>query len=253
MSIRGPDIPEHLAKGHAAPRKGQSAAQSAREIGATWVRTFCEIAELDETKRVLDIGCGPGRMAIAIGEEFNWVNSYTGFDVNREDIEFCTRRISERWPAFRFVHVDLRNVHYNPDGRMDPSQAVFPLSDATADFAFATSVFTHMFREEVERFLLETQRCLARGGVFLATFFLRHSEVEEAVTSGKGKFSFTHRADDVTWFNNPKEKGKAVAFAREFVLRAFGNSGFIDVTHHQGAWCGVSGRHSQDIVVARKP
>ncbi|MGE0828407.1 MAG: class I SAM-dependent methyltransferase [Hyphomonadaceae bacterium] len=252
MIARGPDIPEDLAKDHAAPRAGQTASQSAREIGAIWVKTFQNIGGLKAGQSVLDIGCGPGRMAIAIGEAFNWANPYCGFDVNSADIAFASAEISARWPAFRFTHMDLWNEHYNPRGKIKPAQAIFPMADGDADFAFATSVFTHMFRDEVERFIAEAHRCLKAGGTFLSTFFIRSPDVEEAIATRTARFQFAHRADDVTWFQNPKERGKAVAFARDYALQAFARAGFADVAHHPGAWSGAKGLHQQDVIVARK-
>jgi ubiquinone/menaquinone biosynthesis C-methylase UbiE len=39
-------------------------------MGRKWVETFELWADLNTKDRVLDVGCGPGRMAIAIREKF---------------------------------------------------------------------------------------------------------------------------------------------------------------------------------------
>ena len=62
MSI---NIPEHLAKGHGVAKDGKSFSESAREIGTNWVNRLETYGGLTESASILDIGCGPGRMAIA--------------------------------------------------------------------------------------------------------------------------------------------------------------------------------------------
>lgn len=251
MNARGPEIPEDLAKGHAKTRAGQSAAESARELGAKWTKTFRDLGGLRAGQSVLDIGCGPGRMAIAIGEAFAWDNDYLGFDVNAADIDFCTREITGAHPRFRFLHVDAKNPHYNPKGRVETKTLVFPAPDASIGFAFATSVFTHMFRDDVAHFVRETLRCLKPGGVFLSTWFLRHEAAEAEMQAGRARFAFAHRKEPGVTYSSAAEPAKAVAFTRDAALALF--SGYADVTHCQGGWANLKGRHSQDIIVARKP
>ena len=43
-------------------------------------------------ERVLDVGCGIGRMARPLAGYLTGDGSYDGFDVNREGIRWCTRR-----------------------------------------------------------------------------------------------------------------------------------------------------------------
>ena len=84
MSI---NIPEHLAKGHGVAKDGKPFSKSAREIGANWVNRLETYGGLTESASILNLGCGPGRMAIAIGERFGWKNRYFGFDIKTADID----------------------------------------------------------------------------------------------------------------------------------------------------------------------
>jgi 2-polyprenyl-3-methyl-5-hydroxy-6-metoxy-1,4-benzoquinol methylase len=60
MSLKAP--PTTLARAHGRDRM--------LDMGRKWVETFELWADLNTKDRVLDVGCGPGRMAIAIREKF---------------------------------------------------------------------------------------------------------------------------------------------------------------------------------------
>lgn len=55
-------IRDRLQRGH------RTISESADVIGDRWTRTFQRLGGLSAGKAVLDIGCGPGRMSIAIGD-----------------------------------------------------------------------------------------------------------------------------------------------------------------------------------------
>lgn len=66
------EIDHQLSIGHG----GDS--EKARLIGAKWAETFEIFGDLRSHHSIMDIGCSPGRMAIAIGERFGWSNNYLG-------------------------------------------------------------------------------------------------------------------------------------------------------------------------------
>ena len=231
-------VPRRLALDHG----GAEAAK----IGARWAETFSLYAGLTAESAVLDVGCGPGRMALAIGQRFRFrTPRYLGFDINRRDIEWCTSAITRRHPAYRFSHVDVRNGHYNPSGRIAPENATFPAEDAAYDFAFATSVFTHMRTAEMLRYLAEARRCLRPGGKFLATYFCIGDG-----GNGTARFNFHARLDEHCYTATPDDPEDVIGYERKFVLDRFALAGYRDVQFHRGGWSGVPGRHSQDIIVA---
>ena len=86
--------------------------------------------------------------------------AYVGFDPVAPAVAWC----AARYPAhFRFVHADLRNDLYNPDGAVAATDYRFPVDDGWATLVVATSVFTHLDRPEVDRYLAETRRAMAPG------------------------------------------------------------------------------------------
>src|SRR5881397_313583 len=67
------------------------------------VEALRELCGLRRDSRILDIGCGCGRVASALARYISSTGSYDGFDVAKEAVEWCQRHISARFPNFDFV------------------------------------------------------------------------------------------------------------------------------------------------------
>ena len=210
---------------------------------------FMELAGLRPDERVLDIGSGLGRMAIPLTDYLTRPDAYEGFDVVREAVDRCAHRITSRYPGFRFTWVPLHNDLYTADGAR-ASEFTFPYPDADFDFAWATSVFTHMDRNEVARYLAETRRVMRPGGRFLATFFLMDSQAE--ASSQGGPYAFKVQRDGV-WFMDAEVISANVAFSPEDVEAMARAAGWSSVEVHFGRWSGRSGPtlDFQDLVLLR--
>jgi SAM-dependent methyltransferase len=183
--------------------------------------------------RVLDVGCGIGRVARTLADILDPAagGAYVGFDPVAEAIAWCTDRYPEH---FRFVHADLRNDLYNPAGAVAATEYRFPVDDGWATLVVATSVFTHLDRAASEHYLAEVRRALAPGGVALLTFFLLDADSRAAIADGRVRQAFGGAA--------------AVAHDRVAILDA---SGQPEV--HEGTWRGGAGLSYQDLVVVRAP
>lgn len=222
--------------------------------GAKFAETFDLWGDLGPGQRVLDIGCGPGRMAIGIGERYGWSTPLIGFDVIAEDVAVCQAAISSAHANFQFHHIDAWNGQYNPAGVIKPYEVTFPVADESIDFAFATSVFTHMFRREVERYVGEVKRVLRPGGVFLTSWFALPDEALAAARAGRARFAFPHVADDGVLYEKADHPEDVVGYRLADIQTLL--AGFEDVAFRKGAWSRTPlpepARHSQDITVARK-
>ena len=64
-----------------------------------------------------------------------------------------------------FRHLDIRNDRYNPRGRSQAGDVSFPTRSGGTDVAALFSVFTHMYRHDIERYLAEIHRVLKPGAV----------------------------------------------------------------------------------------
>jgi SAM-dependent methyltransferase len=151
---------------------------------ATLLRSVGDLAAGD---RVLEPGCGTGRVAAALTGYLRPPGAYQGFDIHRASIEFA-RRAFTPWPHFRFTHADIRTEYFlDPRehfaGQAVPPQAFrFPWPEAAFDYVFTVSLYTHMLPEGTAHFLAETGRVLRPGGRgFLSAWVLDHAGPGAAV------------------------------------------------------------------------
>jgi SAM-dependent methyltransferase len=223
------------------------------KIGSAFVNYFLGDGGLSPTDHVLDIGCGIGRMALPLTRVLKSPGSYDGFDVFPYGIGWCRRKITARHSNFRFHHFDLSNTAYNRGGGLDPAAFSFPFESGTFDFAFATSVFTHLTRPTTENYIREVSRTLRPGGRLVATFFLLNEGFRAKATAGKTKFVFDHEVDGC-FVNDPKIIEGIVGYDQNTLLDLFSKNGFeLEKPIAFGSWAGgQNGVSSQDIVVARK-
>lgn len=122
------------------------------------------------SSRLVDVGCGLGRLAIGLLEEFGDVE-YLGVDASPEFVDWCRKHIEQRHPTFRFVHYDVANEMYNPNGTVHGAQIRLPLASASADVVYVWGVFTNMEPEHVPVYVSELSRIVRYGGrIFLTAF-----------------------------------------------------------------------------------
>lgn len=238
------DVPAELARHHGG--------DNLLAGGLKFAETFRLWGGLAATDAVLDIGCGPGRMALGIGETFGWTNDYIGFDIKKSDIEFCQNNITVSHPSFRFIHIDIMNDHYNPSGAKSASSVRFPAGDSWADFIFATSIFTHFYRKDIENYLKECAR-VGRKTV-LTTWFIIDELYDRGREARTCRFAFPHRAADGTYFEHTKSPLDAVGHTMSSIEEMHAAAGLQITAVHHGAWTRQNpapARHSQDVIVAR--
>lgn len=220
------------------------------QSGEQFLGYFTELGGLRRDDRVLDIGCGVGRMAVPLVRYLDG-GSYAGFDVGREMIAWCRRKISARRPDFEFSWAPVYNSKYNPFGTIAASEYRFPYEDSSFDFAFATSLFTHLRRDDAAHYLSELARVLRPGGTCLLTFFLLTPDAERRLAEGSAWLDFRHPVEDGLTVNRRRPE-EAVAL-REDALRAMTAAAGLTVRDpvHAGVWPGrEDGLTLQDIVVA---
>lgn len=223
-----------------------------RNVGDRYLPLFVELGDLDEDEAVLEPGCGTGRMAEPLTGYLATTGSYDGFDVVPEAIRWCVEHISTSHPNFRFRHVDVRNAAYNPDGQIAPEEFTFPYPDETFDFAFLTSVLTHMRPPDVRHYLAEIRRVLRSGGRCLATFFLLNDDSIAAIRAGRASRGFEHDGDGYA-YDIPDSPEAAIAYRESDVLAFLEGAGFeLHKPIRYGRWAGLGPPPNQDTVVVRR-
>jgi SAM-dependent methyltransferase len=216
-----------------------------QSVGEEFRRLFVELGGLEPHHDVLDVGSGSGRLAYALRD---WLTGrYEGFDVMPDAVDWCRREITPRHPNFRFQVADLRSERYNPRGRHEAGEYRFPYPDDSFDFAFLTSVFTHLPLRAVENYVGELSRVLRPGARCFATYFLMNEEAVRAM-GGHGQFGFEQDGELVVDDRVPE---RAVAFDEDDIRRLHERGGLPIETIYPGSWSGRERYTSfQDITIS---
>lgn len=214
-------------------------------IGRRQVVLIRNRAGLDPHHRLLDVGSGIGRIALALSEEYPELE-YVGFDIVRYGITWCEKRF-RNLPTYRFRHADIRNTFYNPFGRISPEEFTFPFGDATFDRVIATSVFTHLLPSTTRRYLAESARVLAPGGrLYMTAFLIPDGDLPPAAA-----FRFENRSAEAR-VESAEEPELAVGYSIRTLDGWALEVGLHRVSTHSGSWSGGVGEDFQDALVYRK-
>jgi SAM-dependent methyltransferase len=221
-------------------------------VGREFAGYFRDLGGLAPGDRVLDMGCGIGRMAIPLTEYLE-DGSYAGFDVGRAMIRWCRRHITPAHREFEFSWAPVYNGKYNPFGTLSAAEYRFPYESATFDFAFATSLFTHLLREDARHYVTESARVLKPGGTCFFTFFLLTPEAKREVAAGRA-MPFAHPVEGGGSILDPREPELGVAYPLEDVRGMLAEAGLeLSEPVHPGLWANApDGVTLQDIVIARR-
>jgi SAM-dependent methyltransferase len=212
------------------------------------------MAGLEPTHRILEIGCGVGRVARYLCDYLDDDGSFEGFDILPELIAWCQQHITPMYPNFHFTATPLRNDAYVRDSNL-PSASTFrfPYDDNDFDFVAGNSVFTHLLPDAAANYLHESARVLKPGGVACTTWFLLdddgYTNPFAAPLRPVGEMGWVReKPGDAHAFLDPQNPEAAVAYDAGFVRKMFEDA-HLEVQEPL-----VRGyRRIQDLVIAKKP
>jgi SAM-dependent methyltransferase len=232
---------------------GGRTADDYANIGEEFLEIFQKYGGIKPTDRVLDVGCGCGRMAMPL-TRFLTTGSYEGFDILPELIEWCQQNITPRYPNFHFQLAGVHHGLYSKDAKLKASDFQFPFADDFFDFAFLTSVFTHLLQEDLEHYTREVVRTLRPGGTALITFFILNEE-SEGLMDTTSDIKIPHEYGKIgAKVTDPEHPEAVIAYPETFVRQILADCGLIlQEPIHFGFWCGRQGSVTyQDLVVCRR-
>jgi SAM-dependent methyltransferase len=214
--------------------------------GLDALRRFLSVG-LKPTDRILDIGSGVGRKTLPL-LDYLTTGSYEGIDPIAKQVNWCTKRITSRFPSFHFQRVDVWSKLYNPSGKIKPSEYTFPFADAEFDFVIMGSVFTHMFPGDVNHYIDEISRVLKSGGRGWVTFFLLNDESLASIAAGRSTQNLIHQVENGSRADNCNHLETAVGHPEQVVLGMFNHHGIRAEVAEYGSWCGRQSGYYQDTV-----
>jgi ubiquinone/menaquinone biosynthesis C-methylase UbiE len=215
--------------------------------------TLIKLAGLQPHHRLLDIGCGCGKLARALTAYFDAKGSYYGMDIAAEPINWCKEKYAE-FPNFHFEQVDIYSSRYNPEGKYKSENYIFPHPDEYFDVVYLGSVFTHMLPSQVKNYLHEILRMLKPEGKCIITYFLLDEEslknVTANLTSPPFPYGYGPQGCRIASLNAPEA---AIAYDEKYVASLYRRYGFSIKLLAHGEWGrGKLIPHWQDLVLAEK-
>ena len=222
-------------------------------IGCEFLRHLVELGGLTPRDRVLEIGCGIGRMALPLTQYLETpAGRYTGFDVVNAGIDWCRENIGSVYANFDFLHLDFKNQLYNPEGRLT-DQGNLPFDDGSVDFLFMTSVLTHLDPGYASFYLREAARLLTPKGHLFATAFVLDAANRSLVDARKARPAFYLEGPGPHYFADRDHPMAAVAFEQEWLLKTARASGLtLSRPIAFGHWSGRVAENFQDICVFQR-
>lgn len=227
-----------------------------RQTGDEIVENLRQLAALRDDAHVVDIGCGYGRLAHAFLRDISFNGTYTGVDILAPHICWCQQVLTPLSSGrFAFHVLDVQSDRYNPDGTIAAAEANLGVADNCGDVIVLTSVFTHMYPEQIRHYLGEIKRILADEGQAFITFFLLDDACRDAAKRGETHYPIPHELTDYCRYMDPDNPLHVIAFETEWVMDETARAGLRLVQPiRRGTWrrsCGgedFSGSF-QDVVM----
>lgn len=239
-----PDPPPHLIGGIGSGDFWQ--------IGNEIVGLTMATARLYPADRILDVGCGLGRVALPLSRLLDQRGSYDGFDTSREYIEWCQRALPLDSTRFRFRHFSIQSSHYNEHGSIAAEDFAFPWPESSFSLTIAVSLFTHLSAAATTNYLREIARTLRANGRLFASFFVLDEQSRQLAEGGTTDPRFTTRIEE-GMIGDTANPDAAVAFNAEWLATMLGSVGMVFDAFYPGRWRHLAVVSHQDILVAHKP
>lgn len=212
-----------------------------KESGVEFFRMILEHLNITKSNKVLEIGCGTGRIAVPFINHIG--NNYYGFDVNDLYVDYC-RTISGN-----FTHLDVIHEDWNPAGSINPTEVAFPHKNNYFSAVFSIAVFNHFHISWFKRYVAESARVLTKGGKIFFTLII----TSEPKSDTGPPFKFNHRTEE-EWYDYEDKKLYNVAFPEKLIRRIMIENGLmIQEPIRYGSWnkspLALSGH---DVIIAHK-
>jgi len=214
------------------------------------------------SNHILDIGCGTGLLGIS-SEPFTCDGgTYTGIDVMKYDINYCSSHYTGS--NYDFIHFDVVNPSYASDQNVE--LAPWPVEDESKDLITALSVWTHLSEQHARYYFKEIHRVLKKEGRAILTFFylddtyidslsIRKNQIGRFHSTNQNQWIFDKKAYDSSewyapkWVKNPEDAIGITPKGMETLIR---DTKLKLVEYYPGNWKEQPGVFFQDILIFEK-
>lgn len=218
-------------------------------IGTQFVNVITQYTDLSPKHKILDIGCGTGRLVSALINKHPNIRC-DGLDINKDYVEYCRLKYTGV-----FKHHDIYHEEYNPAGTIDQHRFTLPYKDKQYDTITILGVLNHVDILTTCRLIEESSRILKPRGVLVATVLLlndhSNDQIEKQLTSKPFKFAYS----DVDYkYEVLDRKYLNIAVDEQKIRQALIKQNLIiKEPIKYGAWCNYKSHlMGHDIIIAKK-
>jgi len=86
------------------------------KTGKEIISEFYEKGLINSSSRILDIGCGNGRIGMPLTKYLK-NGSYVGMDINIDRINWLKENVTKKYNNVNFIYSDIYNKMYNRQGK----------------------------------------------------------------------------------------------------------------------------------------
>ena len=185
---------------------------------------------------ILDIGCGYSRLAYGL-RRANFEGEYRGFDILGRHINWLNENFhtGQKDKSYQFLHANIYNQRYNPEGKpLDELNLPYPI--ASFDCLVSLSVFTHLYEEEVVKYIRYLKQFMKDGGLWVATFFVLPPDFSLENQPTDATYPLVKQVSENAFIHSTDEPLLVIAFAEKFLLNLFAREGLEVVDQRKGRW-----------------
>jgi SAM-dependent methyltransferase len=133
---------------------------------------------LERSSRILDLGCGAGKIGRGLLPYLNQKGSYLGIDVNRSAIDWCTQNITTRNANFIFKSINIANNYYYDGDNKQQNEYDFNFLDSREfDCIISIGLFNYLKPTDTVQYLQKIVKVLTQTGVAYLTFYTTNCEL----------------------------------------------------------------------------
>lgn len=228
-------------------------------VGQASSAIVTRLLPLPGTAKILDFGCGIGRVLASLRKQGVVSQPIVGMDIMPPVVDFCNAHLKPNMPGLNFELINDKNDHYDQfiEQNSGKSQDVLTLEYKNYfNVGYAFSVFTHVTKQDFGSLLKFVSSMMVPGGRFLFTCFELNEFSRYMIRHGQSMFPLTNKEE---WeggqilVGDGRDPLAFIAFDRSLVEQMVWDAGMAITKVEYGCWMGGSiGASLQDVMICTK-